>query len=186
MNFTMAMRVTSWIMLLLAMVCCRPESDRSKADSVNEDKFKRHRQKDAHFVVDILDTSYGLIDVAKMGEVRMEDPERRRQLQRLIQGHTSAMMKLKAYAEQSGIIIPFSGPEKTKASVRKLTGKSSSNFNAAWVKEMKELQHRLKRDIENYQRKSADSALLRVLDTTLHMVKANNVIISGLEIKEDS
>jgi hypothetical protein len=171
----------------VALVCiahffsCGSESEKSRAENLNEEKFRHHRETEAHFVIDVLDTYYGLRDVAKIGEARMRDPEKQQQIKEIIDDQTSAMMKLKAYADERGIVIPFAGPEKSKGSVRKLTNKKENDFSKAWVSEMKELQHRLKSDIESYQKKSSDTALLHVLDSTLLMVKTNNERISRLE-----
>jgi hypothetical protein len=171
----------------VAFVCiahffsCGSESEKSRAENLNEEKFRHHRQTEAHFVIDVLDTYYGLRDVAKIGEERMRDQNKKQQIREIIQDQTSSMMKLKAYADERGIVIPFAGPEKSKGSVRKLTNKKENDFSRAWVSEMKELQHRLKSDIESYQKKSSDTALLHVLDRTLLMVKTNNERISRLE-----
>jgi hypothetical protein len=176
-------RATVVILALLLSFHCSVNSEKSKAEEANEDKFRHQKEKDAHFVIGVLDTSYGLLDVARMGQLRMIDPQHREQIRLLIESQTSAMVKLKTFAEKRGIVIPLSASE-TKGSVRRLENKGARDFNKAWVREMKDLQHRLKTDIEGYQRKSGDSALIHVLDSTLLMVKTNNEIISDLADEE--
>jgi hypothetical protein len=173
-------RATVVILSMLYIFSCRSETEKDNAEKINYEKFRRYRQKEAHFVVDILDTFYGLIDIAEMGEQRMTDPKRKNQVHKIIEGHTASVRRLKAYAEKRGITIPLTGPEKTKASVKALQKKRDRNFTEAWAKEMKEMQYKLKTDIEGYKKKSADEALKHVLDSTLLVVKENNEVISRL------
>jgi hypothetical protein len=116
-----------------------------------------------------------------MGEARQGDENRKQQMQQFIQAQTSAMIRLKTFAESRGIAIPFSGPEKTKESVRDLQEiREDKKFDEAWIKEIKKLQHKLKTDLEGYRKKADDSALLNLVDSTLLMVRSNSRIIDGL------
>jgi hypothetical protein len=174
------------VFVCLIIFGCFHDTEKKRAEEVNDEKFQRRNEKEAHFVLEVLDTSYGLIDLAKIGELRIEDPDQKEKVKQILQSLTSAMIRLKTYAEEKGIVIPFSGPDKTKRSVKKLEEKDAGDFRKAWVTEMKELQHRLKTDIEGYQRKSADTTLLQVLDSTLIMVKSNNELISDFETSKNN
>jgi hypothetical protein len=178
-------RATVVILCMLCIFSCRSETDKDNAEEINNDNFRRSRQKEAHFVLDILETFYGLIDVAKIGEQRMTNATRKNQVQQIIEGQTASVRRLKAYAEKRGITIPYSQPGKMKPSVIALQRKRDRYFTEAWVKEMKEMQHKLKSDIEGYKKKSADVALRRVLDSTLLVVKKNNEVISSLTSKKN-
>src|SRR5688572_25970347 len=91
------MHRTTVVMICVLLLGCHYGSERSNAQEANDDKFGHHKEKEANFVIDILDTSYGLIDLAKLGESRIDDPQQKAQIQRIIQMHTSAMIQLKTY-----------------------------------------------------------------------------------------
>ena len=174
-------RPTVVLVFLLVVISCRPDSEKSRAETVNADRFRFHKEQEAHFLMEMLDTYYGLMELALVGESKIMNPLEKVKVRRIIQRQTSAMMRLKTFAERRGIEVPLSGPEKTSVNLTRLKTKEGTKFNEAWVKEMKELQHKLKRDIEGYQRRSADTALMHVLDSTLMAVKLNNGIISEIE-----
>jgi hypothetical protein len=179
-------RATILFAILLILISCDADSEKSKAREQNADRFSNREKKDAHFVVDVIDTSYGLINVAQLGEEKITDRETKIKLNQLIQTQTSAMVKLKAFAEGRGIVIPFSGPEKSKGSISGLMTKDEKQFAKAWIDKMKKLQHKLKTDIEGYRKETKDTVLVNVLDSTLIMVRTNNGIISDLELGKES
>jgi hypothetical protein len=174
------------LIILLILISCNGDSEKSKAREQNADRFSNREKKDAHFVVDVIDTSYGLINVAQLGEEKLTDQETKIKLNQFIQTQTSAMVRLKAFAEGRGIVVPFSGPEKTKGNVTDLMTKNERQFGKAWFDEMKKLQHKLKTDIEGYRKETNDTMLVNVLDSTLMMVRTNNRIISDLELDKES
>ena len=176
-------RPTVVVIFLLVVTSCRPDSEKSRAEGVNADRFRFHKEQEAHFVMEVLDTYYGLMELALVGESNIENASDKAKVKRIIQRQTSAMLRLKTFAERRGIEVPLSGPEKTRVNLDRLKSKKGNSFNEAWAREMKELQHKLKRDIEGYQRRSADTALMHVLDSTLVMVKLNNGTISEIRQK---
>lgn len=177
-------RPTVVFLLLLVVFSCRPETEKSRAETVNEDRFRFHKEQEAHFLMEMLDSYYGLMELALMGESKMKNATEQAKVRKIIQRQTTAMVRLKTFAEKRGIEVPLSGPEKSTVNLARLKTKEGAKFNEAWIKEMKELQHKLKRDIEGFQRRSADTALMHVLDSTLMAVKLNNGIISEIEARK--
>jgi hypothetical protein len=158
---------------------CGPESDKANVEEQNDDKFDdRHREREAQFIVDVLDSSYGILEVAQLGEEKGTDPATRGNAKRIIEAQTSMIVKLKAYAESHDISIPFSGPARTRRSVKKLHEQSREDFDAAWREELKKSAEKLSRKIGNYQTRR-DSALTSVLDGSIEILNQHKEIISG-------
>lgn len=178
------MQLANVVIFCFVLIGCRPDSERARVEEVNDDRFRHHNEKDAHFIVNVLDASYGLMDLARIGERRISNAAEKDKVRKVIQSQSSAIMRLKTFAERRGIAVPFHGPDSAKSNRLKVRRKKGENFNEAWVREMKERQHTLKRDIEGYQRKSMDTGLRLMLDSTLMMVKNNNQIISNIEVEE--
>jgi hypothetical protein len=178
------MRLPTVVTFILLLISCRPDSERSRVDKVNDEKFRHYNEKDAHFIINVLEESYGLIDLARVGETRIRSAAEKDKVRKVIQGQSSAIMRLKTFAERRGIAVPFAGPAVRQGKRLEVRRKKGENFHEAWVREMKERQHALKRDIEGYQKKSMDTELRLMLDSTLTMVKNNNRIISSIEVNE--
>jgi hypothetical protein len=176
----------SAFILILLCIACTPDQGKSNATEQNNDKFSNHDQKEAQFVVDLVDTSYGLLNVAQLGEDKVQDSVQKHQLQDFIQTHTSALMKLKAFAESKGIAIPYDGPGKGGKTLRKIEGADNERFEKTWMKELKRLQHKIYTDLEGYRNNSNDSMINPVLDSTLIMVRENNGILETLEKESKS
>lgn len=174
-------RSTTLCLVLILTLSCGRDSEKSRAEDLNADRFSKHQKKDAHFVVDVIDTSYGLLSVAELGKERIQDAEKRRLVQQFIQGQTSAMLKLRTFAESNDITIPFGGPEKTKKGVDNLTNLDGAEFEKEWMNELRKLQHKLKTDIEGYYDNTDDTTLARVLDSTLLVIRQNNHLVLELD-----
>lgn len=178
----------STVLLFVLCFACGTDNNQANVAKQNNEKFSNHEQKEARFLVDIVDTSYGILSVAQFGENKTSDAQQKEQLQRFIQSQTSALMKIKAFAESNGIALQFSDPSDGKGSLRKIERKGDKEFEKAWLRELKKLQHELKTDIEGYRRNvnPTDTSIINVLDTALIMVRQNNAIIESLEAQKES
>ena len=162
------------------LLSCSNNSEKSRADKLNKDRFDGHEKKEADFVVELLDTSHELSELAQLAGSRIADSVMKEKIQRMAQGQTSAMMRLRTFAEERGVVVPFQGPEKKKRILTELDRLGDDKFQDAWTKEMTERQQKLQRDIERYRKESDDTTLIHILDSTLTVVKANNEILSGI------
>ena len=97
---TSSMHRTTVVMICVFLLSCQHGSDRSNAQEANDDKFGHHKEKEANFVIDILDTSYGLIDLAKFGEARIDDPQQKAKVQMVVQRHTTDRKFIKGHQHQ--------------------------------------------------------------------------------------
>ncbi len=144
----------------IILLSCNPGSEKRRAAKLNEERFGHQTEKEALFVLGIIDASYKVIDLAKLGEEGLGSSVGREKVKAIIVSQTSAITKLKAFAEQRGIEVPREDSTSSRNEFRRLNSEHSQSFNHEWVKQMKELQYKMKRDIESFQRRSADAALM--------------------------
>jgi putative membrane protein len=151
----------------------RTESDKANVEEQNKDKFQRRdEKKDAQFVVDAIDASYAIIEVAQLGEQKGTSPKIKGHAKEIIEGQTSVVNKLKTYAEDNDISVPFSGPQKTRARVEKLYDKNGQEFDKAWLDELQNLSKKIINDFENYMNE-ADDSLRNVVNISLDTLRSN-------------
>ena len=166
------------IVIVLGVSACQPESDKSNVEQQNDERFdNRGEVRDAQFVVDILDASYGVMEVAQLAEDRSNDAVAKAEAKEIVEAQTSMIVKLKAYAESKDISIPFSGPARTKLRVKKLYDKQGEDFETALKHEIDFASTQLAERIEKYRDKS-DEELDSILDASLVILHNHTEVIS--------
>jgi len=163
--------------IFLALSCS--ESDKSNVEDINEDKFaNKTEEKNAQFIVDALDYSYGILEAAQLGEEKTNDILLQGQAKKIIEGQTSVIIKLKTFAERKGITIPFSGPEKTQNRIKKLYNKEGAEFDEAWQKEMGHLNSDISQNSEKFMN-NADTALKPIIASSLKTFHQHQELINS-------
>jgi putative membrane protein len=166
------------ILFVIGLGACAHESDKANVEQQNEERFSdRSSERDAQFIVDVLDASYGLMEVAQLAEDRSTDVVEKGKAKEIIEAQTSMIVKLKAYAESNEISIPFSGPARTKNRVKKLYDKQGKDFEEAWKNEVDFASTQLAERIEKYRNRS-DVAMDSVLDVSLTILRGHKALIS--------
>lgn len=170
---------------IFLITSCYTNSDKSHVEQQNNEKFdSRNERKDAQFIVDAVDASYEILEVAQLGEEKLEDAAGKGIARRIVEGQTSVSVKLKTFAEANGISVPFSGPERTKRSVENLRMLSGEEFQRQWYDEMTNLHQRLETDIEKY-RANTDSVMRSALDSTLVMLRENEALFREADVLKE-
>lgn len=162
------------------IVCgsCTNDTDKKNVEKQNHERFDtRADERDAQFIVDVLDASYGLMEVAQLAEDRSSDLVAKGEAKKIIEEQTSMIVKLKTYAESRDISIPFSGPARTKARVKKLYDKQGEDFENSWKEEIDFASTQLVERIRKHKEKS-DAALDSVLDASLIILRKHTELVS--------
>lgn len=168
------------VVIFITCLCagCSTNTDKSNVEALNKDRFDtRSEKKDAQFVVDAIDDCYGILEVAQLGEERSSDILQRGKAKEIVEGQTSIVIKLKTFAEENDISIPFSGPERTKGSVKRLYDKEGPDFDNAWKEEMETLTEKLKQNFENY-RGRADDSLKHILNSSIAILREHQDLMT--------
>lgn len=165
----------------LLLLSCTNSSDKAKVEKQNSDKFSsRTDRKEAQFLVDAVDKSYALLEVAQLGEEKIEDPVEKGKAKRIIEQQSRVAMRLKTFAEENDVSIPLSGPEKTKQRVENLYDKAGDEFRQSWATQISRLNSDLHGELDQY-RDQASEPLRILLDSTLDLMTRNQVLIDEFE-----
>jgi len=163
--------------ILFFFSACAGDKDKSNVEEQNEDKFKeKGKRKEAQFIVDALDLSYAILEVAQIGEERSIDVKIKGKAKRIVEGQTKVANVLKIYAENSSISTPFSGPERTTRDVKKLYEVESETFDKAWRKELVDLNNELMSKFKDYKPKTKDSLNFILQDLTLNLKSQADIL----------
>jgi hypothetical protein len=166
------------IIIVIGFGACKHESDKSNVEQQNDARFDdRVEERNAQFVVDILDASYGVMEVAQLAEDRSNDVVAKGEAKKIVETQTSMIVKLKAYAESNDISIPFSGPARTKGRVKNLYDKQGKDFEVSWREEIDFASTQLAERIEKYRSKS-DVELDSILDASLIILRNHTELLS--------
>lgn len=170
----------AWIVFvfkLLLFVSCETNSDKAQVEKLNKERFaEKSDRKEAQFLVDALDQSYALLELAHLGEQKISQEDGRVRLEEIIEGQSVVAMRLKTFAEKHDVSIPFSGPEKTKKRIQNLEDKTGKEFKVAWTSQLEELNNELKNKLEEF-RDNAGDPLKALLDTTVLLMLKNQRLI---------
>ena len=171
------LRYCAYVGLILVTSACSPGSDKSAVERINRDRFdNQHDEREAQFVVDLLDGAYAIMEVAQMGEKKAADTILRSNAKVIIEEQTAMIVRLKAYAEDHDISIPFSGPARTRNGVKRLYKKESQEFDEEWVEELSSSSRTLEEKISMHLPK-ADTTLKPVLQYSIRVLKNNQLLI---------
>ena len=158
---------------VLILMSCNNDSEKDKVKQQNKERFSdRKIQKDAQFLVNAIDASYAILEIAELGEKKLQTPLFREKAKEIRDAQTAVVVKLKTFAEQNDIAIPLSGPEKTRNRVGDLNEMEGNEFEKEWSNQMKIHHQRLTNDLTQY-RSHSRGALKDILDSMLIVMKEN-------------
>jgi predicted outer membrane protein len=113
----------------------RNESSKDAAESENSEKFStKNGEQDAQFLVNAVDNSFTIINLAKLAEERGSKETAMRATE-IIAEQRKIMSTLEDYASKEVISIPESGPEKT-SNVQKDLYDERKEFDKKWCEEI--------------------------------------------------
>ena len=165
----------------LLFLSCTNASDKAKVEKQNTEKFaSRDDREEAQFLVDAVDKSYALLELAQLGEEKIDDPVEKGKAKLIIEQQSRVAIRLKTFAEEYDVSIPLSGPEKTKQRVENLHDKTGNDFRQSWARQMSRLNSDLESELKVF-RDDASEPLRRMLDSTTELMSRNQKLISDFE-----
>jgi predicted outer membrane protein len=158
---------------VIVLMSCSNDSEKDKVRQQNKERFSdRKVQQDAQFLVNAIDASYAILEIAELGEEKLQTPLFKTKAKEIRDAQTGVAVRLKTFAEQNNMAIPLSGPEKTKNRVGDLNQMEGKEFEMEWSNQMKIHHQRLIKDLTQY-RVHSTGTLKNILDSTLIVMKEN-------------
>jgi predicted outer membrane protein len=171
-----------WLMLLCFCVNCNSDGTKKNVRQQNKDRFSDQEiTRDANFIVNAVDESYVILEIAQLGENRLVDPKRREIARQIVDVQTAIAVKLKTFAEANDMAVQLSGPRTTDA-IKSLEKLNDVQFETEWTKQVKLHYQGLMNDLVNYRRR-AGAPLKSALDSAIHLMNENKQLILAVEGK---
>jgi predicted outer membrane protein len=170
-----------WLVLLSFCSNCNSDGTKKNMRQQNKDRFSdKETTRDANFIVNAVDESYVILEIAQLGEKRLADQNRRELARKIVNVQTAVAVKLKTFAEANDMAVQLSGP-RTREGIRSLEALNNAEFEAEWTKQMKLHYQGLMNDLVNYRRR-AGAPLKSALDSAINLMSENKELI--LAVKE--
>jgi putative membrane protein len=172
-------KYAAMLLLLIAFSCdTKRESGKDQAEEQNDEKFDNRKEEkgDAQFVVDQMENSYEMLQLAKLAEEKSTKAEVKLQAKKIIEVQNSVIEKLESYAKSNDISITTS-PEDIAPGVKRLNDEEVDDFDNKWGNQMSKENKEMIDDFDDYEDK-ADGSLQEVVASSLTMLRQNQ---DGLE-----
>lgn len=173
-----------WLILIVFCGSCGMDSEKRKVKQQNRERFSdQETTRDANFLVNAVDESYIILEIAQLGEARLKPPcqEKARQI---VEAQTSVLLRLKTFAEANGMAVQVSGPRKTNGKLEAMKDFESKKFEKEWSDQIKLHYQSLMNDMVNY-RKRVDGPLRVALDSVIVTMNENKERILAVNEFQD-
>lgn len=151
------------------------------ADSTNEaliddgaaDSVSAVAEDDAKFAVDAANGGMAEVALSKIAEEKATAPKVKEFAKQMITDHSKANDELKTLAAGKNITLPSAPNEEKQKAAADLGGKSGSDFDKAYISQMKKDHENTVKLFEDAQKEVKDAELKAFIDKTLPVVKAH-------------
>jgi putative membrane protein len=191
------MKIASTIMTLATISIlwgCGSKSNETKdttefADSTNEavadkavsDSASTAVEDDAEFAVEAANGGLAEVALSKIAKDKATDPKVKEFANQMIKDHSKANDELKALAASKNITLPAAPNEEKQKAAADLGGKSGSDFDKAYIAQMKKDHDNTVKLFEDAQKEVKDVELKAFIDKTLPVIKAHAEHVKSLD-----
>lgn len=151
------------------------------ADSVAGDSASAELGDDAEFAVEAANGGMAEVALSKIAEEKATDPKVKAFAKQMVTDHTKANKELKALASAKNITLPSAPNEEKQKAAADLGGKSGSDFDKAYISQMKKDHDKTVKLFEDAQKEVKDAELKAFIDKTLPVIKAHAEHVKSLD-----
>ncbi len=128
---------------------------------------------DAEFAVEAANGGMAEVALSKIAEEKATDPKVKEFAAQMITDHSKANDELKTLAASKNITLPSAPNEEKQKAAADLGGKSGSDFDEAYISQMKKDHEKTVKLFEDAQKEVKDAELKAFIDKTLPVIKAH-------------
>ena len=159
------------------------------ADSTNEavaenaatDSVSSAIKDDAEFAVAAANGGMAEVALSKIAEEKATDPKVKEFAKQMIKDHSKANDELKTLASSKNITLPSAPNEEKQKAASDLGGMSGSDFDKAYISQMKKDHEQTVKLFEDGQKDVKDADLKAFIDKTLPVIKAHAEHVKSLD-----
>jgi putative membrane protein len=156
-------------------------TNEAAADSTATDSTSAAVEDDAEFAVEAANGGMAEVALSKIAEDKATDPKVKEFAKQMIKDHSKANGELKTLAASKNITLPSAPNEEKQKAAADLGGKSGSDFDKAYISQMKKDHEQTVKLFENAQKEVKDPELKVFIDKTLPVIKAHAEHVKGLD-----
>ncbi|WP_138477030.1 DUF4142 domain-containing protein [Dyadobacter bucti] len=128
---------------------------------------------DAEFAVEAANGGMAEVALSKIAEEKATDPKVKEFAAQMITDHSKANDELKTLAASKNITLPSAPNEEKQKAAADLGGKNGSDFDEAYISQMKKDHEKTVKLFEDAQKEVKDAELKAFIDKTLPVIKAH-------------
>ncbi|WP_439557419.1 DUF4142 domain-containing protein [Dyadobacter sp.] len=159
------------------------------ADSTNEamaegaatDSASAVAEDDAEFAVEAANGGMAEVALSKIAEEKATDPKVKSFAKQMITDHTKANDELKTLAMSKNITLPAAPNEEKQKAAADLGKKTGSDFDKAYIAQMKKDHDATVKLFEDAQKEVKDAELKAFIDKTLPVIKAHAEHVKAMD-----
>lgn len=136
---------------------------------------------DAKFAVEAANGGMAEVALSKIAEEKAKDPKVKEFAKQMIKDHSKANDELKTLATSKGITLPSAPNEEKQKEAADLGGKAGSDFDKAYISQMKKDHDQTVKLFEDAQKDVKDAELKAFIDKTLPVIKAHAEHVKSLD-----
>ncbi|MBE9463802.1 DUF4142 domain-containing protein [Dyadobacter subterraneus] len=156
-------------------------TNKATADSAATDSASSAMEDDAKFAVEAANGGLAEVALSKIAEEKATDPKVKEFAKQMIKDHSKANDELKKLAESKNITLPSAPNEEKQKAAADLGGKNGSDFDKAYISQMKKDHEQTVKLFEDAQKDVKDSELKAFIDKTLPVIKAHTEHVKSLD-----
>ena len=151
------------------------------ADNAASDSSSTAMEDDAEFAVKAANGGMAEVALSKIAEEKATDPKVKEFAKQMIKDHSKANDELKKLAGSKNITLPSAPNEEKQKAASDLGGKSGSDFDKAYISQMKKDHDQTVKLFEDAQKEVKDAELKAFIDKTLPVIKAHAEHVKSLD-----
>ncbi|KQS30645.1 DUF4142 domain-containing protein [Dyadobacter sp. Leaf189] len=151
------------------------------ADSATTDSASAVAEDDAEFAVEAANGGMAEVALSKIAEEKATDPKVKEFAKQMVTDHTKANDELKTLAMSKNITLPAAPNEEKQKAASDLGAKSGSDFDKAYIAQMKKDHDKTVKLFEDAQKEVKDAELKAFIDKTLPVIKAHAEHVKSMD-----
>ena len=151
------------------------------AENAGSDSASAALEQDAKFAEEAANGGLAEVALSKIAEQKATNPKVKEFAKQMIKDHSKANDELKTLASSKNITLPSAPNEEKQKEAADLGGKSGSDFDKAYIAQMKKDHNQTVKLFEDGQKDVKDSELKAFIDKTLPVIKAHEEHVKSLD-----
>ena len=156
-------------------------TNEATSDTATTNSASAVAEDDAEFAVAAANGGMAEVALSKIADEKATDPKVKEFAKQMITDHSKANAELKTLAASKNITLPSAPNEEKQKAAADLGAKSGTDFDKAYISQMKKDHNETVKLFEDAQKEVKDAELKAFIDKTLPVIKAHAEHVKSLD-----